>query len=115
MDAFPDMLVNIFFIAVILFFIPVLIYSLNVSKHNKIKNIDNKKTRNAFRLKWVSLPLILYSGVILLMRFSIPQMDSLTGNLFEIPIFTSLLVFFPLIPIYIKYGKDAIKDPNFLK
>ena len=49
------------------------------------------------------------------MRFSISQMDSLTGNLFEIPIFTSLLVFFPLILIYIKYGKDAIKDPNVLK
>ena len=62
MDAFPDMMVNIFFIAVILFFYSSIDIFMNASEHNKIKNIDNKKTRNAFRLKWISIPLVLYSG-----------------------------------------------------
>ena len=114
-DIFPDMMVNIIFIGVILFFIPVLIYSFNVSKNNKINNIDNKKTRNAYRLKWMAIPEIIVSIFILILRFLIPQMNGLLVSLVIMPTSQLFPIFSSLISIYIKYGKKGLLEPKFFK
>ena len=84
-----------------------LAYSINISKQNKIKNLNEKKIRNAYRLKWLTITQIIVSAFILILRFSIPQMNRFPIDPFLVPISLITLAFFPLIPIYIKYGKKG--------
>ena len=114
MNAFLNEIIDIYFIAVILVYLIVLAYSINISKQNKVKNPNEKKIRNAYRLKWLTIPQIIVSAFILILRFLIPQMNRFPIDPSLVPISLITLIFFPLIPIYIKYDKNELQILNFL-
>ncbi len=108
-------IINIYFIGMALFGAILLVYSLNAKRQNNTDNFDNKRIRNANRLKWLAIPEMIVSIFILIMRFSIPQMNGLLVSLVIMPTSQLFPIFSSLISIYIKYGKKGLLEPKFFK
>ncbi len=97
-------IIYIFFAAILLVSILILLFSLSsYSKAEKEKDIDKMKI--AFRRKWLAIPSILYSLMVLVLnaRFLSIRIGILSGDYLSILFFLGLMVTFPLIPYYIKF------------
>ena len=106
---------NQYFISPTLFSTILLVCLLNVNRQNETESFDNKRIRNAYRLKWLAVPEIIASIFILILRFTIPQMNGLLISLVIVPVSQLFPIFSDLIAIYMKYGKKGVLELKFFK
>lgn len=94
-----------------------LVLSYGEYRYNKIK--DEKTSgineRKRFRLRWISIPLLLYSIIVIILHYSVILLSSFVASVSSILVVPFLLIIFPLVPVYLKYGRKAMKDPTFFK
>lgn len=104
-------IITLFFYSILLLALATLLYSLFIKR---TKNVPSA-TRIAFRLTWLSLPMLLYSVIVILLGYFSTALNTFMANISTLIGFMILLSFCTLIPTYLKYGKNAVKDPNFFK
>lgn len=109
-----NLLVNIFFLAVLLFGLSLFIFAAKQKIHGD-EIAKNRKIKRNFRLKWTGLSFFIYSAIILTIRYLFPVLDTLIPDetmiigMLVVPIISNLIA------VYIKFGKKGLTDPNFFK
>ncbi len=108
-------LVDLFLYLFLALGILVYLYAMRLGTRPGEEDSFNRKFRNAFRLRWAGLPVILYSAMALILRSFFPILETFQGSMFTILGFPALLLFFPLIPVCLKFGWSATRDPEFFR
>jgi hypothetical protein len=104
-------IITLFFYSILVLALAALLYSAFIKR---TKNTVSA-SRRAFRLMWLSLPMIFYSSIVILLGYFYAALNTFIANVTTLIGFMILLTFCILIPTYLKYGKNAMRDPNFFK
>ncbi len=111
----PDNIFLYFFYGLLVFLI--LVMSYGEYKYGKVKEgiVSNTNQKKRFWLRWLSMPLIIYSTVMIILNYftNLASYPILMTHLISGVLF--LIVVFPFVPILLKYGgikgfKDFYRD-----